>query len=234
MILQLSCSDVNKKSWILFHAFSLLKTKALPPKFTFKFRLPICGQGNKEKFGGFGRITWFLFFSKEMDPHLGHWQNQKQRSKLLNFALKKKTTTKKKVLSKQIPLLQVSLFSSILIQTTGEHRYSWAAAQRWNPRIQPQIWMMASWNSRPQQQLQLPAQGLVKWNPRLQQRHLQSWYLEKHSLSPRKSLGLQEKPGAPEAPVASLEPNRNAAGGPRKQSLPTRGQLKLRTFKLFL
>lgn len=36
---------------------------------------------------------------------------------------------KKKVLSKQIPLLQVSLFSSILIQTTGEHRYSWAAAQ---------------------------------------------------------------------------------------------------------
>lgn len=98
--------------------------KALPPKFTFKFRLPICGQGNKEKFGVFGRITWFLFFSKEMDPHLGHWQNQKQRSKLLNFALKKK-----KVLSKQIPLLQVSLFSSILIQTTGEHRYSWAAAQ---------------------------------------------------------------------------------------------------------
>lgn len=58
-----------------------------------------------------------------MDPHLGHWQNQKQRSKLLNFALKKK------VLSKQIPLLQVSLFSSILSQTTGEHRYSWAAAQ---------------------------------------------------------------------------------------------------------
>lgn len=29
-----------------------------------------------------------------MDPHLGHWQNQKQRSKLLNFALKK--TNKKK------------------------------------------------------------------------------------------------------------------------------------------
>lgn len=25
-----------------------------------------------------------------MDPHLEHWQNQKQRSKLLNFALKKK------------------------------------------------------------------------------------------------------------------------------------------------
>lgn len=96
MILQLSCSDINKKSWILFHAFSLLKTKALPPKFTFKFRLPICGQGNKEKFGGFGRITWFLFFSKEMDPHLGHWQNQKQRSKLLNFALKKKKQTKKR------------------------------------------------------------------------------------------------------------------------------------------
>lgn len=108
------------------------------------------------------------------------------------------------------------------------------STRRWNPRIQPQIWMMASWNSRPQKQLQLPAQGLVKWNPRLQQRHLQSWYLEKHSLSPRKSLRLQEKPGAPGAPVASLEPNRNAAGGPRKQSLTARGQLKLRTFKLFL
>lgn len=91
MILQLSYSDINKKSWIFFHAFSLSKTKALPPKFTFKFRLPICGQGNKEKFGVFGRITWFfLFFLKEMDPHLGHWQNQKQRSKLLNFALTKK------------------------------------------------------------------------------------------------------------------------------------------------
>lgn len=122
MILQLSYSDINKKSWIFFHAFSLSKTKALPTKFTFRFRLPICGQGNKEKFGVFGRITRFLFFSKEMDPHLGHWKNQ--RSKLLNFALKKK-----KVLSKQIPLLQVSFFSSILIQTTEEHRYSWTAAQ---------------------------------------------------------------------------------------------------------
>lgn len=88
MILQLSYSDINKKSWIFFHAFSLSKTKALPTKFTFRFRLPICGQGNKEKFGVFGRITRFLFFSKEMDPHLGHWKNQ--RSKLLNFALKKK------------------------------------------------------------------------------------------------------------------------------------------------
>lgn len=108
------------------------------------------------------------------------------------------------------------------------------STRRWNPRIQPQIWMMASWNSRPQQQLQLPAQGMEKGNPRFQQWHLQSWYLEKHSPSPRKSLGLQEKPRAPGAPVASLEPNRNAAGGPRKQSLPAQGQLKLRTFKLFL
>lgn len=41
----------------------------------------------------FGRITRFLF-SKEMDPHLGPWQNQKQRSKEFNFALKKNVLSK--------------------------------------------------------------------------------------------------------------------------------------------
>lgn len=171
-----------------------------------------------------------IFVLKTNGPSLRTLAEPEAEVKVVKLCFKKT----KKVLSKQIPLLQVSLFSSILTQTTGEHRYRWAAARRWNPRIQPQIWMTASWNSRPQQQHQLPAQGLVKWNPRLQQRHLQSWYLEKHSLSPSKSLRLQEKPGTPGAPGASLEPNRNAAGDPKKQSLPGWGQLKLRTFYLFL
>lgn len=47
----------------------------------------------RRSLGFFGRITWVLLFSKETDPHLGPWQNQKQRSKELNFAffLKKKS-----------------------------------------------------------------------------------------------------------------------------------------------
>lgn len=142
---------------------------------------------------------------------------------------------KKKVLSKQIPLLQVSLFSSILIQTTGEHRYSWAAAQGgetqgsshksggWQAEIpgpssssscQPRGW----WNETPGSSSNTCNPGTEKNTAR----------------APGKARDSRRSQGAPGAPDASLEPNRNAAGGPRKQSLPARGQLKLRTFKLFL
>lgn len=170
----------------------------------------------------FGRITRFL------DPHLGPWQNQKQRSKEFNFALKKKCFI-------QVNPTSAGWFVFQYLDT------NWRRAQvrpgcstrRWNPRTQPQTWTMANWNSRPQQQHQLPAQGLVKWNPRLQQQHLQSWYLEKQSLSPSKSLELKVKPQAPGAPVASLEPNRKKAGGPRKQFLPAWGWLELRTLYYF-
>lgn len=37
----------------------------------------------------FGRTTWFLF-SKEMDPHLGPWQNQSRGQRSLISPLKKK------------------------------------------------------------------------------------------------------------------------------------------------
>lgn len=186
--------------------------KALPPKFTFKFRLPICGQGNKEKFGVFGRITWFLFFSKEMDPHLGHWQNQKQRSKLLNFALKKK----KGFIQTNPTSAGQFVFQYLDTNYRRAQVQLGCSTRRWNPRIQPQIWMMASWNSRPQEQLQLPAQGLVKWNPRLQQRHLQSWYLEKHSPSPRRSQGLQggQMPAWSPTETQLQAPGSSASPGP--------------------
>lgn len=66
-----------------------------------------------------------IFVLKTNGPSLRTLAEPEAEVKVVKLCFKKT----KKVLSKQIPLLQVSLFSSILTQTTGEHRYRWAAAQ---------------------------------------------------------------------------------------------------------
>lgn len=71
----------------------------------------------------FGRTTWFLF-SKEMDPHLGPWQNQSRGQRSLISPLKKK-----KSFIQINPTSAGCFFFSILIQMEGEYGYSWAAAQ---------------------------------------------------------------------------------------------------------
>lgn len=140
---------------------------------------------------------------------------------------------KKKVLSKQIPLLQVSLFSSILIQTTGEHRYSWLQHKEVKPKD--------------------PATNLDDGKLKFQA----------PAAAPAASPGAGEmKPQAPAATPAILVPRKTQpepqekagtpgeARGPRgsrcqpgaqqkcswrpQEAVPARGQLKLRTFKLFL
>jgi len=182
MILQqLSFSDINPEWLDLFSCLFSLKNTALPPKFTFMFRSPICWQDNEEKgvLCFFGRTTWFLF-SKEMDPHLGPWQNQSRGQRSLISPLKKK-----KFYPNKSHFCRLFFFQYLDTNGRRVRVQLGCSTRRWNRRTQPQTWIVANWNSRPQQQHQLPAQGLEKQNPRLQQQHLQSRYLEKESQSPK-------------------------------------------------
>lgn len=92
MILQqLSFSDINPEWLDLFSCLFSLKNTALPPKFTFMFRSPICWQDNEEK----GVLLFFwqnhmIFVLRRNGPSLRTVAEPEQRSKEFNFTLKKK------------------------------------------------------------------------------------------------------------------------------------------------
>lgn len=183
MILQqLSFSDINPEWLDLFSCLFSLKNTALPPKFTFMFRSPICWQDNEEK----GVLLFFwqnhmIFVLKRNGPSLRTVAEPEQRSKEFNFTLKKK----KKFYPNKSHFCRLFFFQYLDTNGRRVRVQLGCSTRRWNPRTQPQTWIVANWNSRPQQQHQLPAQGLEKQNPRLQQQHLQSRYLEKESQSPK-------------------------------------------------
>lgn len=89
MILQqLSYSDINPEQLDLFSCLFSLKNKSFATKIHIQVQIAYLWteQRKEDWLVFFGRITRLLLFSKEMDPQLGPWQNQKQRSKELNFA----------------------------------------------------------------------------------------------------------------------------------------------------
>lgn len=126
MILQqLSFSDINPEWLDLFSCLFSLKNTALPPKFTFMFRSPICWQDNEEK----GVLLFFwqnhmIFVLRRNGPSLRTVAEPEQRSKEFNFTLKKK-----KSFIQINPTSAGCFFFSILIQMEGEYGNSWAAAQ---------------------------------------------------------------------------------------------------------
>lgn len=122
MILQFSYSDIKKKSWIFSCLFSL-KNKSFATKIHIQVQIAYLWTGQQGDVWGFWQIHVIFVLLKRNGPSLRTLAEQ-AKVKVVKLCFKKT-----KILSKQIPLLKVSLFSSILIQTTGEHRYSWAAAQ---------------------------------------------------------------------------------------------------------
>lgn len=164
-----------------------------------------------------------------MDPHLGHWQNQKQRSKLLNFALKKR--------KRFYPNKSHFCRSVCFPVSCHKLQESTGTAGLQHKEVKPKD--PATNLDDGKLKFQAPAAAPAA-SPGAGEMKPQAPAATPAILVPRKTQPEpQEKPGTP-GEARGPRGTRCQPGAQQKcswrpqEAVPARGQLKLRTFKLFL